>query len=226
MSQQDQVDSEGTSQAMAKAQVPETAGDNLPADRGEGGNIETIESFNDESRTATDVDEGTIESDEDYTVFDDLQIPGTSDEHHALTEQEAQLNLRLDLPKHEKSSILKMLTNFWAERTASGWQPLDYPLNATDHIFADSDIVVREDEPSSLIAFAMTTEDYQFKISTFSDSTCASSSKVEEGDEHDPATSVPDQSGVEQALLRDTGTHPSVSIRGVCCEDALQGVLR
>ena len=41
---------------------------------------------------------------------------------------------------------MKMLTNFWAERSASGWTPLDYPINAGDHIFADIDVIVREDE--------------------------------------------------------------------------------
>lgn len=49
---------------------------------------------------------------------------------------------------------------------ASGF-PLDYPLNATDHIFIDSDIIVREDEPSSLIAFALSSEDYKQKLTTF-----------------------------------------------------------
>src|SRR5690606_17811011 len=69
-----------------------------------------------------------------------------------------------ELPKHQKTSLLKMLTNFWAERSSSGWQPLDYPVSLTDHIFMDSDIVVREDEPSSLIAFALGSEDYQAKL--------------------------------------------------------------
>ena len=206
LSRHDKDHIEKSSQAMAETQVSDNTGEIVPSENVDVDNTENKETNNDESRTATDVDDGAEESDEDYTIFDDLQVPGTSDEHHALTEQEAQLDLRLDLPKHEKSSILKMLTNFWAERTASGWQPLDYPLSATDHIFADSDIIVREDEPSSLIAFAMTTEDYQLKISAFSDSTCASS-KMEEGDENDFAMTADDQLGCEQALLRNTGTH-------------------
>jgi 1-phosphatidylinositol-3-phosphate 5-kinase len=69
-----------------------------------------------------------------------------------------------DIPKHQKFSLLKMLTNFWAERSSSGWQPLDYPVNVTDHFFIDSDVIVREDEPSSLIAFALNSEDYQARV--------------------------------------------------------------
>ncbi|KAK4980832.1 Mitochondrial distribution and morphology protein 12, partial [Elasticomyces elasticus] len=59
------------------------------------------------------------------------------------------LHVDLSLPKHEKTSLMKMLTTFWSERSASGWHPLDYPLLPTEHVFDDSDIIVREDEPSS-----------------------------------------------------------------------------
>ena len=59
---------------------------------------------------------------------------------------------------------MKVLTNFWNERSAGEWPPLDYPLNATDHIFIDSDVIVREDEPSSLVAFALDSEDYKAKL--------------------------------------------------------------
>lgn len=34
------------------------------------------------------------------------------------------------IPRHEKSAWMKMLSNFWAERSASGWSSLEYPLYA------------------------------------------------------------------------------------------------
>lgn len=80
---------------------------------------------------------------------------------------EQQQDEGIELPKHEKTSLLKMLTSFWSERSASGWSPLDYPLASTDHIFENSDIIVREDEPSSLIAFTLASEDYYNKLQTF-----------------------------------------------------------
>ena len=73
---------------------------------------------------------------------------------------ESSFDITLELPKHEKTSLLKMLANFWSERTASGWKALDYPLGPLEHCWQDSDIVVREDEPSSLIALALSHNDY------------------------------------------------------------------
>ncbi|EPE03117.1 1-phosphatidylinositol-3-phosphate 5-kinase fab1 [Ophiostoma piceae UAMH 11346] len=69
-----------------------------------------------------------------------------------------------ELQQDKKSNLMKMLSNFWAERSASGWPQLEYPLRPTDHIFIDSDVIVREDEPSSLIAFALSSEDYIAKL--------------------------------------------------------------
>ena len=129
-----------------------------------------------------------------------------SETHSLLTPVEAQLDLKIDLPRHEKSSLMKMLTNFWAERSASGWQPLEYPLNPTDHIFADSDIIVREDEPSSLIAFALGAEDYKNKLAKIQEE----SANYELQDRQyveDLFLSNEDQMRIERSLLQSTGTH-------------------
>lgn len=67
-------------------------------------------------------------------------------------------------PVPERLSIMTMLSNFWADRSASGWKPLDYPLQPSEHIFMDSDVIVREDEPSSLIAFCLSSPDYTEKL--------------------------------------------------------------
>lgn len=64
----------------------------------------------------------------------------------------------------EKVSLLKSLTHFWEDRSASLWEPLAYPLNFSEHIFVDSDVIVREDEPSSIIAFCLSTSDYSSKL--------------------------------------------------------------
>ncbi|KAL7961119.1 hypothetical protein V8C34DRAFT_36248 [Trichoderma compactum] len=92
--------------------------------------------------------------------------PSVSDEFMPDIKEMADSNaeIPLELPKHEKMSLMKYLTNFWAERSASGWPALEYPVNATDHIFVDSDIIVREDEPSSVIALALNSDDYKEKL--------------------------------------------------------------
>lgn len=92
--------------------------------------------------------------------------PSVSDEYMPDIKEMADSNAEvpLELPKHQKMSLMKYLANFWAERSASGWPALEYPVNATDHIFVDSDIIVREDEPSSVIALALNSDDYKEKL--------------------------------------------------------------
>jgi 1-phosphatidylinositol-3-phosphate 5-kinase len=97
--------------------------------------------------------------------------PGTSDGvpdaglETPMSPNDSQLDLQEF--KHERNSILKIITSFWSERSASGWSPLEYPFSANEHVWGDSDIVVREDEPSSLIALALSSADYQEKVRIF-----------------------------------------------------------
>ncbi|KAK2878190.1 hypothetical protein FQN49_001071 [Arthroderma sp. PD_2] len=126
---------------------------------------------------------------------EDGQNVEPNEETAPLSPDEIPLDLK-ELPKHERTSLVKMLTNFWAERSASGWAPLDYPLSDSDHVFADCDIIVREDEPSSLIAFALNSEDYQQKLRS-----------IQEQNEIGDSVNVDAEPEVEQSLLRSTGTH-------------------
>jgi len=84
-----------------------------------------------------------------------------------LTLTDSSLDISVELPKHEKTSIIKLLTSFWSERSASGWAPLEYPFASYEHVWQDSDIIVREDEPSSIIALALSSPDYQTKMRAF-----------------------------------------------------------
>ncbi|KAG4306192.1 hypothetical protein PORY_000180 [Pneumocystis oryctolagi] len=71
-----------------------------------------------------------------------------------------------EIPTHraERISLMKALFAFWVDRATVGWSPLSYPLNPSEHVFTDSDIIVREDEPSSLIAFVLSSADYLDKL--------------------------------------------------------------
>ncbi|KAL4918958.1 hypothetical protein BDW62DRAFT_180196 [Aspergillus aurantiobrunneus] len=142
-------------------------------------------------------------SDEEQTSVDRRHVMDTSDELAKMSPEDEPLDLK-ELPKHERSTLLKLLTNFWSERSASGWAPLDYPLTMSDHVFADCDIIVREDEPSSLIAFALDSGDYKEKLDSIQ-------RRHEETGEKplDPESGAEDmdEARVEQSLLRSTGTH-------------------
>ncbi|GJN70179.1 1-phosphatidylinositol-3-phosphate 5-kinase [Purpureocillium lilacinum] len=129
---------------------------------------------------------------------------------------EPSTEIPLELPKHQKTSLMKYLTNFWAERSASGWPPLEYPVNPTDHIFVDSDIIVREDEPSSVIALALNSDDYQDKLGTIRLEAQQTMQRESEppGDVEpkslpvsDSADMAVDETELEMSLLRVTGTH-------------------
>lgn len=114
-----------------------------------------------------------------------------------------------ELPKH-KSTWMKMLSNFWAERSASGWTSLEYPLHPTDHVFNDSDIIVREDEPSSLIAFALNCQDYADKLEDIRHSDYShirSSQPNSERKVHKHSFNIDEHPQLERSLLKTTGTH-------------------
>ena len=196
-----------TSIAMAQNQTSETTGEGFHVEETTAENTEAEETTIDESRAASDTEGDGVRSDDEQFLMDDIKSSGFADESQVLSPEESQLDLKLDLPKHEKNSLMKMLTNFWAERSASGWQPLDYPLRATEHIFADSDIIVREDEPSSLIAFALGSEDYQAKLSNIIESSPPSVEKIDESKFQASLLNSADQVHTEESLLRPTGTH-------------------
>lgn len=112
-----------------------------------------------------------------------------------------------DLAKHERTTLLKMLTNFWSERSASGWTALEYPLTVMDHVFADCDIIVREDEPSSLISFALDSSDYKEKLLSIQQRYDEMEEHQEHQEDSDSGPEALEESRVEHALLRATGTH-------------------
>lgn len=156
--------------------------------------------------------EGIVGSDAEGSLLEEI-LPDVQEIADSLDSSE---EIPLELPKHQKTSLMKMLTTFWAERSASGWPQLDYPMNFTDHIFTDSDVIVREDEPSSLIAFALGSEDYKAKLAVIQRQWKMSEQKDSEGeafsdtkslDPSEPGDEFMGEEELEKSLLRATGTH-------------------
>ncbi|KFY79640.1 hypothetical protein V499_01395 [Pseudogymnoascus sp. VKM F-103] len=159
--------------------------------------VETDDNQQTLSQTASD-DEAAA-SDTEHSFLEDM--PSIKDITESLGVSET--ISEVDLPKHEKTSLMKMLTNFWAERSASGWTQLEYPLHATDHVFVDSDVIVREDEPSSLIAFSLSSQDYIEKLHAIRQQGQTNMPEKTSGQEHYNSA----EADVETSLLRATGTH-------------------
>jgi 1-phosphatidylinositol-3-phosphate 5-kinase len=107
------------------------------------------------------------------TTPEDIPLPDSLASSQLLSLSDSQLESSLELPKHEKNTLLKILTSFWSERSASGWTPLEYPFSQIEHVWENSDIIIREDEPSSLIALALSCPDYVAKLQTYRDDTSA-----------------------------------------------------
>ncbi|KAI1338301.1 hypothetical protein F5Y15DRAFT_386734 [Xylariaceae sp. FL0016] len=121
--------------------------------------VETDDQTQNTSIGPTDDEQG--DSDTEQSIIDGTTLEEIAESLDSSTE------IPLELPKHDKMNFMKALTSFWNERSASQWPSLEYPLNSTDHIFIDSDIIVREDEPSSVIAFALSCDDYEQKRHLF-----------------------------------------------------------
>ncbi|KHN93986.1 phosphatidylinositol-4-phosphate 5-kinase fab1 [Metarhizium album ARSEF 1941] len=157
-------------------------------------------------------DDEALTSDIDSSITDEF-LPDLQELAEAL---EPSTDIPDELPKHQKTSLMKYLANFWAETSASGWPPLEYPISPTDHIFVDSDIIVREDEPSSVIALALNSDDYQAKLAgIMRDYQEDPELEVDGAGDGEPrsvpvsdiADGVMYEADLEKSLLRVTGTH-------------------
>ncbi|ODV97519.1 hypothetical protein PACTADRAFT_14061 [Pachysolen tannophilus NRRL Y-2460] len=110
-----------------------------------------------------------------------------------------------EIPQTERVSLMKTLTNFWADRSATLWKPLDYPLNSSEHIFVDSDVLVREDEPSSLIAFCLSSSDYMSKLGLTKETNNNDNVSINTGNLNNSGeTTMP---GLEEIMLKKTAIH-------------------
>ncbi|KAI0126337.1 1-phosphatidylinositol-3-phosphate 5-kinase FAB1 [Xylariales sp. AK1849] len=201
--------------------------DNLPSDPTEPAEVpqsSQVKSNEPAEETATEAETDDQTRNTSQAASDDEQED--SDTENSLLEGsvleeiadsiDSSTEIPIELPKQDKMNFMKVLTNFWAERSASEWPSLDYPLNATDHIFLDSDIIVREDEPSSLIAFALNCEDYRIKAKRFHGRKLADTHESATDTEEEPISSAsvyPDNpdfvndDALEASFVRETSSH-------------------
>ncbi|KAJ2958021.1 hypothetical protein NQZ79_g6344 [Umbelopsis isabellina] len=64
----------------------------------------------------------------------------------------------------QQSSLIKTIASMLADRGVGSLHPLEYPLSPIEHVFPDSPIIVREDEPSTIIAYTLSCDDYLGKL--------------------------------------------------------------
>ncbi|KIX95972.1 uncharacterized protein Z520_08227 [Fonsecaea multimorphosa CBS 102226] len=187
----------GTAEGMAKTSSPEEGGAGLHVEEPA---TDTAENETDVPLSSHAPSEAEEQSDVDEAE-EEIFLPDSPEDLMRMSQDDIDLK---ELPKHERTSLMKMLTNFWAERSSSGWTNLDYPLGASEHIFADCDIIVREDEPSSIIAFALDSHDYTTMLQNMQNR-APQEDLAPDFSGHDHTDDL--QSEVMHSLLRKTGTH-------------------
>eukprot|EP00842_Homolaphlyctis_polyrhiza_P006114 jgi/Hompol1/6503/HPOL_002385-RA len=161
-------------------------------------------------------------ADEDDTPAEWNEITGVTGEAERASEHRLAVPHSVSGLTGERGSIMRTITSLWNANPAN-FLPIVYPFNQTEHIFPDSLIVVREDEPSSIIAFTLGSRHYKEKLismqsgtgtdapATASTAVPPTSSAVPSSDDsHQSRYSIDfdDQFGdIEETLLRGTGTH-------------------
>ena len=142
----------------------------------------------------------------------EIGLDGKSKALDEASSEDVKVERKLDLesstsglvPAAERSTLMKTLSNFWADRSSSNWTPLEYPLPPSEHMFAESDVVVREDEPSSLIAFTLSAEEYITEIAALRE---AARRKPLEVDGDLSLNLSLDERLIKKTLQNPTGTH-------------------
>ncbi|KAI7871240.1 hypothetical protein BDF14DRAFT_1764825 [Spinellus fusiger] len=122
-----------------------------------------------------------------------------------------------------KNSFMKTITSFLTDSVIANLLPLEPPLQSTEHIFPDSFVVVREDEPSTIIAYTLSCDDYLVKMHDMQDTmgeevpddaTVNTSTVFVDDTIHDTSHDVSNTIGstvspadIQETLLRESGTH-------------------
>lgn len=117
----------------------------------------------------TDIAESAKLMKEDQRV--DSEIPGVENDDNASDDDADDSNPTVAGPSEDAQqqqqphhTLASLITSFFPDRTANALPPLEYPLRNIDHLFVDSNVLVREDEPTSLIALTLGTEHYKEEL--------------------------------------------------------------
>ncbi|UZJ53433.1 hypothetical protein CBS101457_002753 [Exobasidium rhododendri] len=111
-----------------------------------------------------------------------------------------------------RGSLLKTLTSLWGRGNAH-LPMIELPMRSTEHLFTDSPLVVlREDEPSSLIAFTLNSSTYASRLKSLREKAMREGEKA--GAPSDPSGEGQTEDTVLRAMLesdlrQQEGTHLS-----------------
>ncbi|KAI8336116.1 hypothetical protein BC941DRAFT_398005 [Chlamydoabsidia padenii] len=149
---------------------------------------------------------------------------------NALIDRSTKRAIDMEDAKHvEKTSFMKTITSFLTDNGTDNLLPLENPLNPMEHVLPDSFVVVREDEPSTIIAYTLSCDDYLKKMKEMRDSSTAADTNSLSDDTNTIAESFDDitldqssfgashlsttldtemtQANIQETLLKESGSH-------------------
>lgn len=109
-----------------------------------------------------------------------------------------------------RGSLLKTITSLWARGTLN-LPMIELPIRGTEHLFSDSPLVVlREEEPSSLIAFTLSSSTYASRLESLRKA-------------HAPVVETPMDQTTDSWRLVDSSQKSSIELR---TSDSIESALR
>ncbi|CAO3586993.1 unnamed protein product [Absidia cylindrospora] len=146
-------------------------------------------------------------------------MPALSELRNSSMQSSASNNLILDSSSMdispnglERNSFMKAIANILAEKGLGNLLPLEYPLSSLEHVFPKSIIVVREDEPSTIVAAALSSDDYVGKLFEIREQYMMDNTTVDETNNEKPTnlydtSNTPSDMFIERTLRSKSGIH-------------------
>ncbi|KAG0172341.1 1-phosphatidylinositol-3-phosphate 5-kinase [Apophysomyces sp. BC1015] len=123
----------------------------------------------------------------------------------------------IELPSggSERNSFIRTITNMLAEKGLANLPPLEYPLSPLEHVVPGYTIVVGEDEPSTIIAYSLSCDDYLENLRAIRESYAENTADEISISEESVKTAVADMADthmgsgmfIERTLRSKSGSH-------------------
>lgn len=127
-----------------------------------------------------------------------------SDNKHITNNKEAQESTpEIDKIIDKGGSILKTFSNFWNSQSPYHIS-LKYPIKSHEHMFSDSVILINEEEPNTIVAYTLSTKEYDNQIKSIQNNNDTS---LNRDHNNDPSIIKENEKNIKKILVQSRGTH-------------------
>ncbi|ORY98089.1 hypothetical protein BCR43DRAFT_260756 [Syncephalastrum racemosum] len=122
--------------------------------------------------------------------------------HDTIKKQNSDITDLSTLHLADKSpSFMRAIANMLAENGLGRLLPLEYPMSPLEHLFPGSSIVVCEDEPSTIVAYTLSCDDYLEKLDSVK-----KENHMQDSDAQSSVSEI-ESSSIERTLRSKSGIH-------------------